>query len=107
MPDVTIKWRAIDEESGMTTDRSYEAAEWPTEWRETILDDWADCRANGESAVGEILRRWFTDDKWTRWYPGDQTFGVVVVEVDSPPSIAGKYGCSLSRVVHPVVTALA
>ena len=102
MAEIKIKWRAMDEESGMTTD-----IDGTQEWRETILDDWADCAENGESAVGEILRRWFTNEEWVRWYPGDQTHGIVVVDVDSPPSIAGKYGCDLARVVHTVVTALA
>lgn len=91
-----IKWRAEDADESMST----------MGWINCILlGGWADCEANAEAAVGDVVTNWFDDKEWDRWFP-EQTRGTIVVEICEPTSIAGKYDVDLERVTKAHVTAL-
>ena len=65
---------------------------------ETLLNAWAGLGVNAEAAVEKAVAMYFGSSDW------DEAFGIeadsvtVLVEVHSPPEVAGKYRVDLERV---------
>lgn len=68
---------------------------------ETILrGEWADCSENGEAAVRDVMEDYFGEIEWNDQFADDWNSGAVVVEIHSPPSIAGRYAVDLEKIVR-------
>ena len=66
---------------------------------EYLAPDWADSEGNADSAVQDLIERWFGSDEWVELFGEDDDSATILVEIDSPPSIAGRYRVDLDRVV--------
>lgn len=97
MTTVDIEWSASHEygDMGGVADK-----------QTTILSGaWADCEANAESAVNDIVEDFFRCDReWREEFGDDDDSDRILVCVYSPPSIAGEYRVDLERVIKARAT---
>lgn len=65
---------------------------------QTLLNDWADCRENGEAAAADCVELWVDLEKFEEeWgFDPENTRAQVVVTIHEPSSIAGDYDVGLN-----------
>jgi hypothetical protein len=87
---ITVRWSAAHEDDNGMEHPFVEACD-------TLLPPWADCEANAESAVGDIIEDWFKMEAWEEMYGAGEDCATVIVKVAAPPSIAGRYTVDIER----------
>lgn len=100
MSTVTIRWSATHEE-----DVGFENP-FAVDMDTILFGSWADCPDNGDGAVKDCLEDYFDEYVWLEEFGNNDTQGTVLVEVQLPLSIAGRYEVNLERVVKAHATKL-
>lgn len=87
---ISIFWNARHEDSEklfFTRDTEY------------LAGDWAECDANAESAVNDLVENWFSREDWSELIGGCDDTANIVVTVSAPPVLTGIYEVTVELVV--------
>jgi hypothetical protein len=68
-----------------------------------LVGDWAASKVNAADAVRKVCEDFFRPDIWHEWIGSDEARWRVIIDVHSPPSIAGSYAVVLERVTRAQV----